>query len=187
MSGEPFTIHQTALEGVVLIEPRIHRDARGFFLETFRRNALAAAGIQVEFVQDNQSRSAFGTLRGLHFHRAPGQAKLIRVASGRIFDVAVDLRHRSPTFGRHVSVELDDREHRQLFIPAGFAHGFCVLSPTADVVYRVSTYYVPALERGIAWNDPDLAIGWPIDNPVLSSRDQILPLLADVDRTDLVS
>ena len=182
---QAFTVHRTAIEDVVVIEPRVHHDERGFFLEVFRADALAALGIHDEFVQDNQSRSVFGTIRGLHFQRAPGQAKLIRVAAGRSLDVAVDVRMASPTYRQHVAVELDDQHHRQLFVPVGFAHGFCVLSPTADVAYRVSTYYRPDLERGIAWNDPDLAVRWPVHAPILSPRDQALPRLEEVDRADL--
>lgn len=173
------------LDGVIVVSPRVHRDGRGFFVETFREAEMARLGITERFVQDNQSRSTHATIRGLHFQRAPGQAKLVRVAAGRILDVAVDVRRTSPTFGRHVALELDDLDHRQLFIPAGFAHGFCVLSPTADVVYRVSAYYDPALERGIAWDDPEIGVAWPVADPILSQRDRALPRLSDIDRGDL--
>lgn len=167
----------TALDGVLLVEPPVHRDQRGFVVETYRHDAFDEAGIGAVFVQENHSRSRQGTLRGLHFQAPPGQAKLVRVTSGRILDVAVDIRAGSSTFGRHVAVELDDVSHRQIFIPEGFAHGFVVLSEVADVVYRLSRPYDPALERGLAWDDPDLAIPWPVDAPLLSNRDRSNPRL----------
>src|SRR6266508_1980319 len=146
----------TELNDVVLMEPTVHRDERGFLVETFRKNAMAELGIEVEFVQDNHSRSRGPVLRGIHLQR--GQAKLVRCSRGRIFDVAVDLRPDSPTYRRWEGYELDDVEHRQLFIPAGFGHGFCVLSEEADVLYRLSSYYDPDLELGIAWEDTEIAI-----------------------------
>jgi dTDP-4-dehydrorhamnose 3,5-epimerase len=171
---------QTRLEGLVLLEPTVHGDERGFLVETFSTREWAAAGVDTEFVQDNHSRSAGGILRGLHFQTEPGQAKLVRCVRGRIWDVAVDLRRDSPTFGRWEGHELDDVSHRQLFVPVGFAHGFCVLSEVADVHYKVSSYYDPRTEAGIAWNDPDVAIEWPIADPQVSERDASAPRLADV-------
>jgi dTDP-4-dehydrorhamnose 3,5-epimerase len=168
----------TEIEGVVLIEPTVHGDERGFLLETFRDSEMQSLGIEVDFVQDNQSRSDARVLRGMHMQR--GQAKLVRCPWGRIFDVAVDLRPDSPTYKRWEGYELDDVDHRQLFIPAGFGHGFCVLSQTADVLYRLSSYYDPDLEGGIAWDDPEIAVHWPIPDPVLSDRDRSAPRLAEV-------
>jgi dTDP-4-dehydrorhamnose 3,5-epimerase len=168
----------TEIDGVVLVEPTVHGDGRGFFVETFRANEMAQLGIEVEFVQENHSRSAAKVLRGIHVQ--PGQAKLVRCAKGRIFDVAVDLRPDSPTYKRWEGYELDDVDHRQLFIPDGFGHGFCVLSDTADVLYRVSSYYDPELESGIAWDDPEIAVDWPIRDPGLSDRDRRAPPLAQV-------
>jgi dTDP-4-dehydrorhamnose 3,5-epimerase len=171
----------TGLEGPALIEPNVYRDERGFFLETFRQTSFRALGIECEFVQDNHSRSRRGTLRGLHYQTEPGQAKLVRVARGRILDVAVDIRLSSPTFGQHIAFELDDVLHRQLFVPVGFAHGFLVLSAEADVVYKVGSYYDLSTERGLAWNDPDIGIPWPIEGPTLSDRDLKNPRLQESD------
>lgn len=170
-------IERTGIDGPLLLIPEVHGDARGFFVETFRADEIADAGISEAFVQHNQSRSVRGTLRGLHFQVPPGQSKLIRVARGSIHDVVVDIRRGSPTFGRHAKVRLDDVDHHQLYIPPGFAHGFCVVSAEADVVYSVSGYYDPVLERGVAWNDATLGIEWPVDDPVLSVRDQRNPPL----------
>ncbi|MGI8872100.1 MAG: dTDP-4-dehydrorhamnose 3,5-epimerase [Candidatus Limnocylindria bacterium] len=170
----------TRLAGLLVIEPDVHADTRGFFLETFRRDSYAAAGVDAELVQDNHSRSVRGTLRGLHFQVGPGQAKLVRVARGTVLDVAVDVRRRSPSFGQFEAVELDDAHHRQFYVPVGFAHGFCVLTDEADVVYRVSSYYDPALERGVAWNDPEIRIPWPVAAPFLSERDARNPRLAEI-------
>ena len=169
----------TEIDGVVLFEPTVHGDERGFFVETFRAAEMPGLGIEVDFVQDNHSRSAAKVLRGIHMQR--GQAKLVRCPKGRIFDVAVDLRPGSPTYKRWEGYELDDADHRQLFIPDGFGHGFCVLSDSADVLYRVSSYYDPELESGIAWDDPEIAIDWPISDPVLSDRDRGAPRLAEVE------
>jgi dTDP-4-dehydrorhamnose 3,5-epimerase len=172
---------RTPLEGPVILVPEPHGDARGFLVETWRENEVRAAGIADRFVQENHSRSVRGTLRGLHFQAPPGQAKLVRVVRGAIQDVAVDIRRSSPTFGQHVAVVLDDVEHRQLYVPAGFAHGFSVLSPEADVVYRLGSYYDPKLERGVAWDDPALGIQWPFSDPVLSDRDRRNPPLSALD------
>jgi dTDP-4-dehydrorhamnose 3,5-epimerase len=169
----------TEIEGVVLIEPSVYGDERGFFVETFRESDLEELGIDVHFVQDNHSRSAARVLRGIHMQ--VGQAKLVRCPKGRIFDVAVDLRPDSPTYKRWEGYELDDVSHRQVFIPDGFGHGFCVLSDSADVLYRVSTYYDPELERGVAWDDPEIAVDWPIRDPVLSDRDRSAPRLDQVE------
>ena len=171
----------TTLAGVLQIEPAVHGDHRGFFAETFRADAWATAGIDAVFVQDNHSRSKRGTLRGMHFQTAPGQAKLVRCARGTIFDVVVDLRRSSPTFGGWEGFVLDDESLRQLYVPVGFAHGFCVTSDVADVVYKCSSYYDPATESGIAWDDPAIGIEWPIGvEPIVSERDSDAPRLADV-------
>ena len=170
----------TKLDGLVVIEPDVFGDDRGFLVETYRGDLWHELGVDVDFVQHNHSRSMRGTLRGLHFQTEPGQAKLVRCSSGRIFDVAVDLRRDSPTFGKWEGHELDDQAHRQLLIPIGFGHGFCVLSETADVDYQLSSYYDPATESGIAWNDPEVGVEWPIDEPLLSERDKAAPKLAEV-------
>lgn len=170
----------TRLAGLILIEPDVHGDARGFFLETFRADAYRDLGIDVVFIQDNHSRSRKDTLRGLHFQTRPGQAKLVRCARGAIRDVVVDVRRSSPTFGEHEVVELDDAAHRQLFVPIGFAHGFVTLSDVADVAYKVSSVYDPATEAGLAWNDPTLRIRWDVTEPIVSDRDRRNPTLADL-------
>jgi dTDP-4-dehydrorhamnose 3,5-epimerase len=168
------------LEGLVTLEPSVHGDARGFFAETFRADAWAGEGVETAFVQDNHSRSRRGTLRGMHFQLAPGQAKLVRCARGSILDVAVDIRRGSPTFGRWEAVELDDERMRQVYIPVGFAHGFCVLSEVADVVYKCSSYYDPATESGFAYDDPQVGIPWPDGELVVSQRDARAPRLAEL-------
>lgn len=170
----------TKLDGVVLLEPEVHGDERGFMVETFRSDAWAEFGVDVEFVQHNHSRSSKGTLRGLHFQTEPGQAKLVRCPRGAIFDVAVDLRRGSPTYGQWEGHVLDDEKHHQLFVPAGFGHGFAVLSDVADVAYQLSSLYDPATESGIAWDDPDVGVEWPVADPLLSERDKSAPRLADV-------
>jgi dTDP-4-dehydrorhamnose 3,5-epimerase len=171
---------QTELDGPILLAPAVHADARGFFAETFREDLWRDAGVTETFVQDNHSRSREGTLRGMHFAVNPGQAKLIRCARGEIFDVVLDLRRGSPSFGRWEAVSLDDREMRQLYVPIGFAHGFCVVSDVADVVYKVSSYYDPATERTIAYDDPEVGIEWPALDLIVSERDTDGPRLADV-------
>jgi dTDP-4-dehydrorhamnose 3,5-epimerase len=168
----------TRLDGPILIEPRVVADDRGFFLETYRREPYRDAGVLGDFVQDNHSRSNRGTIRALHFQAEPGQPKLVRVARGRVFDVVVDIRRSSPTFGEWESFELDDARHLQLYVPIGFAHGFCVVSDVADFVYKVGSYYDPESERGIAWDDQDLGILWPTRDPVVSERDRRNPTLA---------
>jgi dTDP-4-dehydrorhamnose 3,5-epimerase len=175
---------ETVLEGPVLIEPKVHADARGFFLETARASTLAELGITDDFVQDNQSRSARGVLRGMHFQ--PGMAKLVRCARGAILDVLVDIRPGSPSFGRWEAFELDDRAHRQLYAPDGFAHGFCVLSDEADVVYRCSAYHDPLRESGFRYDDPDVGIDWPRKLKLQASeRDRSAPLLRELDLSAL--
>jgi dTDP-4-dehydrorhamnose 3,5-epimerase len=171
----------TNLPGLVLLAPTVHGDTRGFFMETFRADAWAAEGVPTEFVQDNHSRSRRGTLRGIHFQTHPGQGKLVRVARGRVYDVVVDLRRGSPTFGEWEGIVLDDEDGHQLFIPVGFGHGFCVLSETADFVYKCTAYYDAATEAGIRFDDPDVGVEWPGDvEPLYSERDRDAPRLADV-------
>ncbi len=171
----------TRISGLVHVEPQVFGDHRGFFAETFRADAWAAAGVDVAFVQDNHSRSRRGTLRGMHFQTEPGQAKLIRCARGAIVDVVVDLRRGSPTFGEWEAFELDDENMRQLFVPVGFAHGFCVTSEVADVAYKCSNYYDAATEAGIAYDDPEVGIVWPAGvEPIVSERDATAPRLSEV-------
>lgn len=166
-------IRPLGIKGLLLIQPQCRFDDRGFFLESFHLGRYAAAGIDVQFVQDNEVFSKKNVLRGLHYQRSPGQAKLISVVLGRIWDVAVDLRPDSPTFQQWEAVELSAEEKTQLFIPIGFAHGYCVLSEEALVHYKVSAFYDPNEEKTIAWDDPTLAISWPIQHPILSERDRI--------------
>ena len=169
---------QTKLQGPVLVEPAVHGDARGFFMETYRRNAYAELGIRDEFVQDNHSRSRQGVVRGMHFQ--PGQAKLVRCARGAIVDVICDIRPDSDTFGQWEAFELSDENGRQLYVPDGFAHGFAVTSELADVVYKVSTYYDPSAETGFRYDDPEVGIEWPDLELTPSARDQQAPLLTDL-------
>jgi dTDP-4-dehydrorhamnose 3,5-epimerase len=170
----------TALPGVVLIEPDVHRDGRGYFIETYHAAKYRAGGIDGPFVQDNMTQSAGGTVRGLHLQSQHPQGKLIRVIEGEIYDVAVDVRRGSPTFGRWVGVTLSADNFAQCYVPPGFAHGFCVVSPLALVEYKCTDLYDPTSEIGIAWNDPALGIRWPIADPILSDRDRRNPLLAEV-------
>ncbi|MFZ1985364.1 MAG: dTDP-4-dehydrorhamnose 3,5-epimerase [Desulfatitalea sp.] len=170
----------TAIKEVLLIEPQRFGDRRGYFLETYQQQRYAEAGIDAVFVQDNISFSQRGILRGLHFQHPQAQAKLVQVLAGEIFDVAVDVRRGSPTFGRWIGATLSASEPRQLYIPKGFAHGFCVLSPTALFSYKCSDFYSPQHENGLRWNDPDLAIDWPVKSPVLSDRDQAFPALKEI-------
>ena len=174
---------ETKLDGVVLLEPQVFGDERGFFVETFSKASWAAHGVEPDFVQHNHSRSGKGILRGLHFQTEPGQAKLLRCARGAIFDVAVDLRRSSPTYGQWEGHLLDDEQHRQLFVPVGFAHGFVVLSDVADVSYLVSSVYDPATEAGIAWNDPEVGVEWGVAEPILSERDKTAPKLSEIAET----
>lgn len=174
------TITDTDLPGFLAIEPTVHHDARGFFVETYRAEPLAARGLCTEWVQDNHARSQRGVLRGMHFSVDPGQVKLVRCARGRVLDVVVDVRAGSPTFGRWAALELDDEGGRQAYVPLGFAHGYYVLSEVADVVYKCSAYYDPAKERGIRFDDPAVGIAWPEGPRIVSERDARAPLLADV-------
>lgn len=173
-------IIETALPGVLIIEPAVFGDERGFFLESFHAKRYRDAGIDMVFVQDNHSRSRKGVLRGLHFQRRYPQGKLVRVSRGSIFDVAVDINPASPTFGQYVGVTLSDENHRQMWIPPGYAHGFCVLSEVADFEYKCTDLYYPEDEGGVLWSDPDLNIQWPITEPLLSAKDLALPSLADL-------
>jgi dTDP-4-dehydrorhamnose 3,5-epimerase len=176
---------QTILEGVVRFEPRVFGDARGYFLETWHKERYAEAGVARDFVQDNLSRSQKGILRGLHLQHPHAQAKLVQVFEGEVFDVAVDVRVGSPTFGRWVGERLSGENKRQLYVPEGFAHGFCVLSDHALLGYKCTELYHPETELSIAWNDPTLGISWPIDKPTLSAKDQAGLLLADIPRERL--
>jgi dTDP-4-dehydrorhamnose 3,5-epimerase len=170
----------TEIPGVLIIEPKVHGDARGFFLETFHAERYKEAGIPGPFVQDNYSRSVKGTLRGLHFQEPQPQGKLVQVVAGAVFDVAVDIRKGSPTFGKWVGAELSSDNKRQFWVPPGFAHGFYVLSESADFQYKCTALYAPQHDAGIAWNDPDLAIAWPLSGePKLSPKDAAAPRLKD--------
>lgn len=178
----PFSFTKTALPDVILIENKLFKDDRGYFSETYKQSDFTAAGIQEHFVQDNFSYSTTGVLRGLHYQKAPhGQGKLVAVLKGEIFDVAVDIRKGSSTYGKWIGVTLSAVNARMLFIPSGFAHGFCVTSADALVTYKVTTEYDHPSERGILWNDPDVGVDWPVRTPVLSPKDAILPRLCDAD------
>lgn len=172
----------TDLPGVLVLEPRVFADSRGFFLETYHQARYREAGIECEFVQDNFSQSRYGALRGLHYQIRHPQAKLVHAIRGEIFDVAVDLRRGSPTFGRWTGAMLNEENRRQFFVPAGFAHGFCVLSETAEVAYKCSEFYYPEHERTLLWNDPELNIGWPIrEGLLLSEKDRLGKPLAEAE------
>jgi dTDP-4-dehydrorhamnose 3,5-epimerase len=180
-------IEKTPIDGVRIVTPEIFRDRRGYFLETHHRRRYAQMGIDVEFVQDNLSGSVRGALRGLHFQRTRPQAKLVSVVFGEIFDVAVDIRPDSPSFGKWVGVRLTAEEGRQVFVPKGFAHGFCVLSLRALVHYKCSDIYVPEDEGGILWCDEKIGIQWPVRNPLVSAKDRSYPLLGQLGAKDLPS
>ena len=178
----PFQFQHLAIPDVLLVEARSFKDDRGFFLETYKMSDFAAYGVPGPFVQDNWSHSCRGTLRGLHYQKQPkAQGKLVMVLSGEVFDVAVDIRRGSPTYGQWVGLTLHARDCRMLYVPPGFAHGFCVVSRTADVAYKVTEEYAPQLDRGILWNDPDIAVHWPVATPLLKPKDAALPLLRDAD------
>lgn len=178
----PFQFRPLALPEVILVEPQLFGDARGFFMETYQYETFAQNGITPRFVQDNHSRSARGVLRGLHYQKDPvAQGKLLKVVLGKIFDVAVDIRRGSPTFGQWVGEILSAENGRLLYVPPGFAHGFCVLSESADLIYKTTDYYQPESEKGIIWNDPRIGVAWPISAPLLSGRDTELPTLAEAD------
>jgi dTDP-4-dehydrorhamnose 3,5-epimerase len=170
---------QTSLPEVLVIEPQVFKDDRGFFLQSYHEKQFWDAGLQVTFVQDNHSSSKRGTLRGLHYQLKHPQGKLVRVVSGEVFDVAVDIRQGSPTFGKWVGDVLSAENKKQLYVPQGFAHGFCVLSETADFLYKCTDFYTPGDEYGVRWDDPDININWPIENPVLSAKDEAAPSLKD--------
>ena len=173
---------QTAIAEVLIIEPVVRRDARGFFVEVWHEERYRSAGMNLPFVQDNHSRSSHGTLRGLHYQIRQPQGKLVRVAMGEVFDVAVDLRRSSPTFGRWVGAVLSGENHRQLWVPPGFAHGFYVTGESADLLYKCTDLYAPEFDRTLRWDDPDIGITWPLDGaPVLSPKDQVGLALADAD------
>lgn len=176
---------ETNLPGVVVIEPTVFRDARGSFRTTFRADEFVSAGVEHRFVQDNVSESHRCVLRGLHFQHPQGQGKLVHVLRGEVFDVAVDVRVDSPTFGRAIWTTLSDENHRQVFIPVGFAHGFVVTSDHAVVVYKCSAHYAPACEQVIRWSDPSFEIPWPVAEPIVAQRDSCAPLLADIPRDRL--
>ncbi|MDC9603958.1 dTDP-4-dehydrorhamnose 3,5-epimerase [Xenorhabdus griffiniae] len=173
-------IIQTKIENLLIIEPKIFGDERGFFHEIYQKQRYRDAGIPIDFVQDNRSRSSKGVLRGLHFQKTKPQGKLVTVTHGSVFDVAVDLRPNSSTFGQYESVILTGENYLQFYIPPGFAHGFCVLSESADFQYKCTDYYDPIDEGGLLWSDPDLSINWPINSPVLSPKDSVLPNLSEI-------
>jgi len=170
----------TELEGVVILEPKVFGDDRGYFLETWRLARYEEAGIRETFCQDNVSFSRKGILRGLHFQYPQTQGKLVSIVSGEVFDVAVDIRSGSPTFGRYVDVMLSEDNHKQIYIPPGFAHGFCVISDAATFTYKCTAYYNAATEGGVIWDDPDIGIDWPVEGPLLSEKDLQLPRLKDI-------
>jgi len=179
---------RTALPGVLIIEPKVFGDARGFFLETFHKQRYDEVGIPgegLEFVQDNHSRSRKGVLRGMHFQLENPQGKLVSAGTGTVFDVAADVNPDSPTYRQWVGVEISEDNHRQLWIPSGYAHGFCVLSEVADFEYKCTALYHPQSDSGVAWNDPELGIKWPISNPLLSDKDMALPRLSEARRERL--
>jgi dTDP-4-dehydrorhamnose 3,5-epimerase len=178
----PFQFHPLAIPEVILVEARSFPDDRGFFIETYKMSEFSDHGVPGPFVQDNWSHSCRGTLRGLHYQKHPrAQGKLVMVLTGEIWDVAVDIRRGSPTYGRWVGLTLAAGDFRMLYVPPGFAHGYCVLSPVADFTYKVTAEYAPHSERGIRWNDPDIGVQWPVVDPLLSHRDTALPLFRDAD------
>jgi len=173
-------VEKTKLEGVLLVTPQVFGDERGFFMETYNRDKAIDLGLPGEFVQDNHSKSSYGVLRGLHYQNPTWQGKLVRVVQGEIFDVAVDIRTGSPTYGEWVGFTLNDENKQQLYVPEGFAHGFCVTSPTAEVVYKCTDMYAPDQEGSVMWNDPDIGIDWPVENPSLSAKDKVGQRLVDL-------
>ena len=177
-----FNFQRLAIPEVVLVEPRAFEDERGFFMETYKYSVFASFGISDRFIQDNHSRSTKGVLRGLHYQKNPNsQGKLVRAVVGEIFDVAVDIRRASPTYGKWVGANLSDQNQNMLYIPPNFAHGFCVISDIAEVLYKATDEYAPESERGIIWNDQDLAITWPVAEPIVSAKDHTLPTLSAAD------
>lgn len=181
----PFEFERLEIPDVILIKPKVFEDERGFFMETYKKEEFEKVGITGEFVQDNHSKSRYGVLRGLHFQNEPyAQAKIVRCVRGRIYDVAVDLRKDSPTFGQYVSVSLSEENRYQVYIPRYCAHGFLVLTDAAEVIYKADNVYAPEFEGGLIWNDPDVAIPWPTNNPILSPKDQKLPTLRELIEKD---
>ncbi|MEA2054926.1 MAG: dTDP-4-dehydrorhamnose 3,5-epimerase [Candidatus Thermoplasmatota archaeon] len=177
----PFEFERLDIPDVVLVKPRVFEDERGFFMETYKKGDFEKAGIDIDIIQENHSKSKYGVLRGLHFQKEPyTQSKLVRCIKGKIIDVAVDIRQNSPTFKKYASAELSEDNKLMLFIPKGFAHGFLVLSNEAEIIYKVDNVYAPDYESGLIWNDPDVNIQWPIDNPVLSKKDKKLPGLKEL-------
>lgn len=178
----PFTFEKTSLEGVLLIKPQVFYDDRGYFFESYKKSEFAKAGIECEFGQENNSKSARGVVRGLHYQKTPhAQAKLVRVLKGAILDVVVDIRKGSPDYGKWIKVELSEENRRMIFVPRGFAHGFVALSEFAELQYKVDNEYCKASEGGIIWNDPTLSVDWGMTDPILSAKDAVLPLLAEAD------
>ena len=173
-------VNKAPLDGVFIIEPKVFKDARGIFYEVYSAKKYEEHGIPAHFVQDNHSVSEKGVLRGLHYQINPGQAKLVRVTRGEVFDVVLDIRKESPTYGKWWSLHLSEINKLQLYVPEGFAHGFCVLSESVEFLYKCSNYYSPEDERGIMWNDPDLAIEWPIENPIISEKDNVYPRFNEI-------
>ncbi len=184
----PFEFERQSIEDVILVKPKVFGDNRGFFLESYKKSDFISNGITVEFNQDNHSKSTKGVLRGLHYQAKPfGQAKLVRCSKGRIYDVAVDIRPNSKTFGQYVKVELSEENKHMLFIPDGFAHGFVVLSDEAELLYKASGEYTPHADRGVIWNDKDINIDWDIDfEPILSEKDKVQPALKDINKEELI-
>ncbi len=179
----PFRFQRLRIPELILVEPRVFKDSRGFLMESYKKSDFEANGISTKFVQDIHSHSVRGVLRGLHYQLHPkAQAKLVRVVKGEVFDVAVDIRRNAPTFGQWEGVVLSEENFRMFFIPEGFAHGFCVLSDEAEFAYKVTAEFAPDLDRGIVWDDPAIAIDWPVADPILSGKDLELPLLADAER-----
>lgn len=178
----PFKFKRLGIPEVILAEAQAFADERGYFMESFKESVFSSSGINSKFVQDNYSQSAKGVLRGLHYQKNPkAQAKLVMVITGEIFDVGVDIRKGSPTYGKWVGEVLSDKNHKMLYVPEGFAHGFCVTSDKADVLYKVNSEYSPENERGILWNDPELGIMWPTNNPIMIKKDLELPILKNAD------
>lgn len=184
----PFEFKKQKIEDVILVKPTVFGDNRGFFMETYKKSEFAKNGIDIDFVQDNHSKSSRGVLRGLHYQAKPhAQAKLVRCVKGKIYDVAVDLRKTSKTFGQHVKVELSEENSQMLFIPEGFAHGFVVLSDEAEILYKTGREYAPNSDRGVLWSDEDIAIDWGIDfEPILSEKDKIQPKLKDLNFEEII-
>ena len=184
----PFEFERQIIKDVILIKPKVFGDSRGFFMETYKKSDFVAAGINDDFNQDNHSKSTKGVLRGLHYQASPyGQAKIVRCARGRIYDVAVDIRPNSSTFGRYVKVELSEENKQMLYIPVGFAHGFVVLSDEAELLYKASGEYNPQADRGVLWSDPDINIDWNLDvEPLLSEKDKVQPRLKDINKNEVI-